>query len=328
MSPDGRSNTWETPGDDCSGTDAGCGLRRGRHNSAYARGTAVDYRLTADNAVPGAPGPANASTNAFSRVAQSKIGKAFSSLSFSRLTNLVQAGDRLFVTEQVGRVMSFPSTLEPAESAIFLDIRSRVSTAGNEEGLLGLVFDPKFEANGHFYVYYSAAGPRRSVVSRFTQRDGVAVPESELVVLEVPQPFSNHNGGQLAFGPDSMLYISLGDGGAGGDPQGNGQNRSALLGSILRIDVSGLTPDRGYRVPPDNPFAGSTDARGEIWAYGLRNPWRFTFDRENGDLWAGDEGQNSFEEVDLVVKGGNYGWKAVIASPHGPNATHLAHYPR
>ena len=239
------------------------------------------------------------------------LEKAFSSLSFSRLTNLVQAGDRLFVTEQVGRVMSFPSTLEPAESAIFLDIRSRVSTAGNEEGLLGLVFDPKFEANGHFYVYYSAAGPRRSVVSRFTQRDGVAVPESELVVLEVPQPFSNHNGGQLAFGPDSMLYISLGDGGAGGDPQGNGQNRSALLGSILRIDVSGLTPDQGYRVPPDNPFAGSTDARGEIWAYGLRNPWRFTFDRENGDLWAGDVGQNSFEEVDLVVKGGNYGWNTL-----------------
>ena len=191
MSPDGRSNTWETPGDDCSGTDAGYGLRRGRHNSAYAYGTAVDYRLTADNAVaggalhltasapacfdttasvfPGDPEPANASTNAFSRAAQSKIGKAFSSLSFSRLTNLVQAGDRLFVTEQVGRVMSFPSTFEPAESAIFLDIRSRVSTAGNEEGLLGLVFDPKFEANGHFYVYYSAAGLRRSAASRFTQ---------------------------------------------------------------------------------------------------------------------------------------------------------------
>ena len=239
----------------------------GRHNSAYARGTAVDYRLTADNAVPGAPGPANASTNAFSRVAQSKIGKAFSSLSFSRLSNLVQAGDRLFSTEQVGRVMSFPSTIEPAESAIFLNIRSRVSTAGNEAGLLGLVSDPIFEANGHFYVYYSASGPGWSVVSRVTQRDGVAVPESELVVLEVPQPFSNHNGGQHAVGPDGMLYISLGVGGMGCDPQGNGQNRFDQLGSIFRIDVSSLPPDQRYRVPPNNPFAGSTDARGEVWAY-------------------------------------------------------------
>ena len=155
--------------------------------------------------------------------------------------------------------MSFPSTIEPAESAIFLDIRSRVNTAGIEGALLGLVFDPKFEANSHFYVYYSAGGPGRSVVSRVTQRDGVAVPESELVVLEVPQPFSNHNGGQHAVGPDGMLYISLGD----------GQNRFDQLGSILRIDVPGLTPDQGYRVPPDNPFAGSTDARGEVWAYGL-----------------------------------------------------------
>ena len=165
--------------------------------------------------------------------------------------------------------MSFPSTIEPAESAIFLDIRSRVNTAGIEEALLGLVFDPKFEANSHFYVYYSAGGPGRSVVSRVTQRDGVAVPESELVVLEVPQPFSNHNGGQHAVGPDGMLYISLGDGGMGCDPRGNGQNRFDQLGSILRIDVPGLTPDQGYRVPPDNPFAGSTDARGEVWAYGL-----------------------------------------------------------
>ncbi|MCD5404664.1 MAG: PQQ-dependent sugar dehydrogenase [Dehalococcoidia bacterium] len=150
--------------------------------------------------------------------------------------------------------MSFPSTIEPAESAIFLDIRSRVNTAGIEGALLGLVFDPKFEANSHFYVYYSAGGPGRSVVSRVTQRDGVAVPESELVVLEVPQPFSNHNGGQHAVGPDGMLYISLGDGGMGCDPRGNGQNRFDQLGSILRIDVPGLTPDQGYRVPPDHPF--------------------------------------------------------------------------
>jgi glucose/arabinose dehydrogenase len=200
------------------------------------------------------------------------------SLSFSRLTNLVQAGERLFVTEQVGRVMSFPISPEPTEAEVFLDIRSQVSTAGNEEGFLGLAFDPDFETNGHFYVYYSAANPRRSVISRFTVGgigtvgfgQATAFPETELMVLEVPQPFSNHNGGQLAFGPDGMLYISLGDGGAGGDPQGNGQNTSTLLGTILRIDVSEIGP-QGYRVPQDNPFAGTTGSRGEIWAYGLKN---------------------------------------------------------
>ena len=225
----------------------------------------------------------------------------------------------MFVTEQSGRVMSFALDSEPAEATVFLDIRSQVSTVGNEEGLLGLAFDPNFKPNGHFYVYYSAANPRRSVISRFTIggtglvsfEEATAVPESQLLVLEIMQPFSNHNGGQLAFGPDGMLYISLGDGGAGGDPQGNGQNASTLLGSILRIDVSKLGPDQGYRVPADNPFAGATDARGEIWAYGLRNPWRFTFDRENGDLWAGDVGQNSFEEVDLIQRGGNYGWNTL-----------------
>ena len=152
--------------------------------------------------------------------------------------------------------MSFPSTIEPAESAISLDIRSRVNTAGIEEALWGLVFDPKFEANGYFYVYYSAGGPDRSVVSRVTQRDGVAVPESELVVLEVPQPFSNHNGGQHAVGPDGMLYISLGDGGMGCDPQGNGQNRFDQLGSILRIDGPGPNSRSGIPRAAQQPLCG------------------------------------------------------------------------
>ena len=248
------------------------------------------------------------------------LESVFENLTFSRLTNLVQAGGRLFVTEQTGRVRSFPVSPEAperSEADVFLDIRDRVSDAGNEEGLLGLAFDPDFDANGHFYVYYSAADPRRSVVSRFTEVSsaGVALPESELVVLEIPQPYKNHNGGQLAFGPDGMLYISLGDGGLGGDPQGNGQDLSTLLGSILRIDVSGLgpdaAPDNRYRVPPDNPFVGSPGARGEIWAHGFRNPWRFSFDRRNGDLWTGDVGQSSYEEVDLVLRGGNYGWNTL-----------------
>ena len=196
---------------------------------------------------------------------------------------------------------------------MFLDIRERVSDAGNEEGLPALAFDSDFDfdSNGRFYVYYSAAQPRRSVVSRFLSGGSVADPDSELVILEVPQPFPNHNGGQLAFGPDGMLYIALGDGGSGGDPQGNGQNSSTLLGSILRIDVSSSGPGRGYDVPADNPFSGVTNAREEISAYGLRNPWRFSFDRQNGALWAGDVGQNSFEEVNLIRKGSNYGWNTL-----------------
>jgi len=239
------------------------------------------------------------------------LQKVFANQEFSRLTNLAQAGERFFVTEQSGRIISLAAD---SGASVFLDIRHQVNDAGNEEGLLGLAFGPDYPANGRFYVYYSAGQPRRSVVSRFTAGnpdEGAADPESELVILEVPQPFSNHNGGQLAFGPEGMLYISLGDGGSGGDPRGNGQNISTLLGSILRIDVSGIGPDRGYDVPPDNPFVGVRNAREEIWAYGLRNPWRFSFDRQNGALWAGDVGQNSFEEIDLVQKGGNYGWNTL-----------------
>jgi len=240
------------------------------------------------------------------------LERVFPDMEFGRLTGLAQAGLRFFAAEQVGRITSLPdSPARSAEPSVFLDIRSRVSTAGNEEGLLGLAFDPDFESNGHFYVYYSAARPRRSVISRFTSTEDTPTSESELVVLTVPQPFQNHNGGQIAFGPDGMLYISLGDGGSGGDPQGNGQNLSTLLGTVLRIDVSEIGPEHGYRVPADNPFFGVTGAREEIWAYGLRNPWRFSFDRENGPLWAGDVGQDSFEEVNLIRKGLNYGWNTL-----------------
>ncbi|MEE8464893.1 MAG: PQQ-dependent sugar dehydrogenase [Dehalococcoidia bacterium] len=238
------------------------------------------------------------------------LEREFENLTFNRATNLVQAGGRFFVTEQAGRVMSFPISPGPSEASVFLDIRDRVNRGGNEEGLLGLAFDPEFESNGYFFVYYSATNPRRSVISRFSSAD-TAKPESELIVLEISQPYQNHNGGQLAFGPDGMLYIGLGDGGRGGDPQGNGQNLSTLLGSILRIDVSGVGPGAGYVVPAGNPFIELPTARGEIWAYGFRNPWRFSFDRQNGDLWAGDVGQNSYEEVDLVLRGGNYGWNTM-----------------
>jgi len=176
-----------------------------------------------------------------------------------------------------------------------------ISDFGFEEGLLGLAFSPGFQLDGRVYVYYTAGGPRRSVLSTFQVVGGAIDLGIETVLLEVPQPFGNHNGGQIAFGPDGYLYVALGDGGSGGDPDGNGQNLSTLLGSILRLDVSGV----GYTVPPGNPFGS------EIYAYGLRNPWRFSFDRVSGDLWAADVGQGEWEEVDRIVAGGNYGWNVM-----------------
>ena len=238
----------------------------------------------------------------------------FPNLTFQRLTNLVQPdGDlgHIFVSEQAGRVKIFPNDQQAAQANVFLDITDRVSEENNEEGLLGLAFDPNYKSIGYFYVYYSAAVPRRSVVSRFSvslTNPNLAYAGSELIIMEVAQPYGNHNGGQLAFGPDGYLYFGLGDGGSGGDPLGNGQKTATLLGSIVRIDVSGKSSDKNYIVPSDNPFVGIAGARDEIWAYGLRNPWRFTFDSGTGILWVGDVGQNDWEEVDIIKKGSNYGW--------------------
>ncbi len=238
-------------------------------------------------------------------------------MEFESPTNLVQAADRrVFVSEQAGRVLMFDGSGlrdEHVFYSVFLDIRDRVNDLGSEEGLLGLAFDPGFADNGYFYVYYSASGPRRSIVSRFAMKNSrpeTADPDSELVILEVEQSYPNHNGGQLAFGPDGYLYVGLGDGGSAGDPQGNGQDPATLLGAILRIDVSQATAERPYIIPLDNPFADG-GGRGEIWAYGLRNPWRFSFDRATGELWAGDVGQNRWEEIDLIAPGGNYGWNTL-----------------
>ena len=233
--------------------------------------------------------------------------------SFQSPTNLVQAHDgQVWVSEQGGRVWIFNET-NPDHTAVpeSLDITDRVSSRGSEEGLLGMALDPKNQR--HLYVYYSAANPRRSVVSRFTisTDNPSADPDSEMVILEVEQPYANHNGGQLAFGPDGYLYIGLGDGGAAGDPLGNGQDTSTLLGTILRIDVSEATFDHAYTIPPDNPFFADGGTRGEIWAYGLRNPWRFAFDRDTGELWAGDVGQNRWEEIDVIEKGADYGWNVL-----------------
>ena len=248
-----------------------------------------------------------------------KIRRVFPTFSFQGMVYLTHpkgATDRLYLVLQPGRIVVFDNTPRPSRPDTFLDIRDRVSDRSLEEGLLGLAFDPQYQENGYFYVYYSAASPRRSVVARYeASLDGTPVdPSTEKIVMEIEQPFSNHNGGHLVFGPDGYLYIGVGDGGASGDPNGNAQNLGTLLGSILRIDVSALSATGTYSVPDDNPFVDERGARPEIWAYGLRNPWRFSFDRENGELWAGDVGQNEFEEIDIVTRGGNYGWNVMEAS--------------
>ncbi len=242
-----------------------------------------------------------------------RVGRAFPSISFDRMVYLTQPDgmpERLYLVLQPGRIMVFDNVPEPSAPQTFLDIRGRVSDRGNEEGLLGLAFDPDYMTNGYFYVYYSAASPRRSIIARYQASPDAASadPDSEKVIMEIGQPFQNHNGGHIAFGPDGYLYVGLGDGGSGGDPRGHGQDLGTLLGTILRIDVSTLDETGSYAVPRDNPFVGVEGARPEIWAYGLRNPWRFSFDRESGDLWAGDVGQNKLEEIDIIKQGANYGW--------------------
>ncbi len=246
------------------------------------------------------------------------------------------AGDgsgRLFVCQQTGavRVVDAGGTVLPTPL-----VTPPAVLSGGERGLLGLAFHPEFSSNGHFYVHYSTAGGSAnhlSVIARYTisQADpNVADPASRLTVLTWPQDFSNHNGGQLAFGPDGYLYIALGDGGSGGDPLDRAQSLDTLLGKILRIDVDGddfpADPERNYRVPPDNPFVEAPvddpATLGEIWAWGLRNPWRFSFDRCAGDLFIGDVGQNVWEEVDFEPAGSpggvNYGWNPCEGShPYG-----------
>jgi glucose/arabinose dehydrogenase len=204
--------------------------------------------------------------------------------------------------------------LEGTEAPLFFGDISQlvIPNAEEEEGLLGIAFSPDYEDDAALYLYYSKGPPRRTVLSRFTVVDETLDNESEQVLLEIEQPYSNHKGGHIAFGPDGMLYLGPGDGGSAYDPQGNGQDLSDLLGSILRIDVSG--GGDSYSIPPDNPFVSRAGALPEIYAYGLRNPWRFSFDRDTGDLWAGDVGQQNWEEVNRIDAGGNYGWKTMEGS--------------
>ena len=221
---------------------------------------------------------------------------------------------RLFVAQQTGEIVILDGGSLGATP--FLDLSSRVTCCG-ERGLLGLAFHPDYASNGELFVDFTETvdAQLRTVVARYTVSAGdpdVADPMSEEILLTIDQPAGNHNGGQLAFGPDGFLYVGTGDGGGGGDPNENGQDTGALLGKVLRIDVDGADPGLAYAVPPDNPFVGVTGARDEIWAFGLRNPWRFSFDRDAGDLWIADVGQTAWEEIDLQPAGDpggeNYGW--------------------
>jgi glucose/arabinose dehydrogenase len=210
---------------------------------------------------------------------------------------------RLFVVEQQGTIRIIQDGA--LVSIPFLDITNRVSFSG-EMGLLGLAFHPDFAQNRRLIVNYTSAVGGHTIIAAYlaSAADPNLAEPGEEIILTVNQPFGNHNGGQLAFGPDGYLYIASGDGGGGGDPNGNGQSLSTLLGKLLRIDVDSATP---YAVPPDNPFVGQA-GEDEIWAYGLRNPWRFSFDRSTDRLFLGDVGHDDFEEVDLITRGGNFGW--------------------
>ncbi len=266
---------------------------------------------------------------------------AFPALKLNRplwISESPDGSDRLFIVEQAGKIIIVPKGGDGAKTSEFFNILDRHPFVNNEEGLLSIAFHPQFKTNGLFYVYYNQQNdfnhendrgehpfyPRRSIISEFkvsANDPNHADMSSERILMEIPQPFGNHKGGEIAFGPDGNLYIGLGDGGLGTDPFNSGQNPTTLLAKMLRIDVNGRTRathdngDKGlpYAIPADNPFVAEPGmaglgARHEIFALGLRNPWRYSFDRQTGDLWVGDVGQDLWEEVDLVVRGGNYGW--------------------
>ncbi len=214
--------------------------------------------------------------------------------------------DEAIVVTQHDRILWRISLSGSFAATVYGDLTGFVGCCGNEEGLLSATFSPNFQSDGRIYVYYTRGSPQPSVLSRFQVAGNAMDTTNETVILTIPQFETNHNGGRALFGPDGYLYLSLGDGGGGGDPQENSQNLTSLLGKLLRIRVTG---ESSYGIPAENPFAdGPGGSADEIYAYGFRNPWRFSFDRATGALWLGDVGQGSWEEVDVVLKGGNYGW--------------------
>ncbi len=294
-------------GDDGASTDSGATDAQG----------AVDAAIVDAGPPDAAPGP-DAFVNDCVPTAGTDVRAQTIATGLDRPIFLTSpTGDaRLFVAEQPGviRLIIDDTLVDTA----FLDIRNIVRDTGNEQGLLGMAFHPDFALNGRLFVHYTASNGD-TVIAEYQvsdDDDNIADSASARIILQTDQPYTNHNGGMIDFGPDGYLYIGLGDGGSGGDPDENGEDTTTLLGSLLRIDVDGAQP---YEIPADNPFAGSangpTDPRPEIWAYGLRNPWRFSFDSDTGDLYIGDVGQNQLEEIDVQpaasTGGENYGWNTM-----------------
>ena len=244
---------------------------------------------------------------------QVQLTNAFPALTFTRPIFLTHAGDgtnRVFVAQQDGYIRVFSNDSAVGSYTTYLDINDKLSSTGGEEGLLGLAFHPDYATNGFFYINYTAPSPLRTVVARYKVMGGnpnKADSLSEQIIIEINQPYSNHNGGMILFGQDGYLYIGMGDGGSGGDPQNYAQNLQSLLGKMLRLDID---TTMGYRIPPTNPFYGNPNAgREELFAWGLRNPWRFSEDTTSGLMLVGDVGQVQWEEIDDIQNGLNYGWR-------------------
>lgn len=242
-----------------------------------------------------------------------ELVEAYPNLSFDQPLHYTTADDgtdQVFVVERTGKIKVFENNEEATEAKVVIDLSTKIDFNGQEKGLLGLAFHPEFEENGYFYVNYTTE--ENTIISRFTI-DPTTLAEADLaseeILLTFPQPYQNHNGGHLAFGPDAYLYIATGDGGSSGDPQGNAQDLTKIYGKLLRIDVNTAEGDKNYGIPEDNPYKDNTTGYvEEIFAYGLRNPWKFSFDEKRDLLLAADVGQNAMEEIDVIEKGGNYGW--------------------
>ena len=242
------------------------------------------------------------------------------------VTSAHDGSGRLFIVEQAGRIKVLEQGAQ--STAVFMNIVSRV-LSGGERGLLGLAFHPQYRTNGRFFVDYTRTPDGATVIAEYhvAANDAGVADTAERVLLTIPQPFANHNGGMVAFGPDGYLYIGMGDGGSANDPGRRAQNTDELLGKILRIDVDSSSGTLPYSSPSTNPFFGGIPGRDEIYAYGLRNPWRFSFDSVTGDLYVGDVGQNAREEIDIVTAGGNYGWRVFEGTRCTNNDTSLCFNP-
>ena len=267
--------------------------------------------------MPQDPAPAAAPTQApaaaASDIPKIKATRIWKEAKLRRPIQLVQRSDNndlVYIAEQSGRIVELDRSKDPVTTSTWLDYRDPVNDQFNEQGLLSMAFHPKFATDRRVFLYYSAESPMREVLASMkVGDDGKPDPKTATIILEQPSFEWNHNGGTVLFGPDGMLYLSFGDGGSGNDPWGHGQDMNTWLAKVIRIDVDRVEAGQTYSVPADNPFVGQAGIKPEIWASGLRNVWRMSFDRSTGDLWGGDVGQNKWEEIDLILKGKNYGWR-------------------